>query len=103
LLRQSIFRAVRHHLPDPTFAPRYTQAHRINIMVTERLSWYKRLIELPAGCADAPKLQGSKGMPTAGNLEKTRLIARASQHANCTCVEEKSRTRQLTWHSMSTD
>jgi hypothetical protein len=48
-------------------ALRRTQADWINIMVTERVSWYKRLIELPAGRADAPRLQGSRGMPTAGN------------------------------------
>jgi hypothetical protein len=31
----------------------HTQADAINIMVTERVSCYKRLIELPAGRADA--------------------------------------------------
>jgi hypothetical protein len=40
---------------------RCTPADWINIMVTKRVSWYKRLIELPAECADAPKLQGSEG------------------------------------------
>jgi hypothetical protein len=60
------------------FALRCTQACPINIMVPNRLSWYKRLIELPAGCADPSKLQGSGGMPTAGKqLEKICLILRA--------------------------
>jgi hypothetical protein len=58
-------------LPDATLALRCIQADWINIMATERVFLYKRLIQLPAGRADAPKLQGSGGRPTAGKqLEK---------------------------------
>jgi hypothetical protein len=45
-------------------------------------------VELPAGRADAPKLQGSGRMPTAGKqLEKMCLILRASQHAIAPVLE----------------
>jgi hypothetical protein len=40
-------------LPGAASTPRCTQADQINIMVTKRVSWYKRLIELLAGRADA--------------------------------------------------
>jgi hypothetical protein len=35
-------------------------------MVTKRVSWYKRLIELPGGVPTLCELQRQQGRPTAG-------------------------------------
>ncbi len=50
----------------PRFCAALDTGRRINIMVTNRVSWYKPLIKLPAGRADALKLQGGRGMPIGG-------------------------------------
>jgi hypothetical protein len=70
--------------PDATLALRRTQADFINIMVTKRVSWYKRFkfeschLGLPVPC----ELQRQRGRPTAGKrTRKMSLIARASQRA----------------------